>query len=90
MDRVFWSDGTRIKAGQLPDGDAWAAARDRMESARLGFINAARQSTGRFLMPVTDLPVARPPLSELIRLSQPDPDDAAPVATSSEVSSGPT
>jgi hypothetical protein len=42
MERVFWSDGTRIKAGQITD-DEWAAARDRMESARLSFINAAQK-----------------------------------------------
>lgn len=78
MDRVFWADGTRIKVGQITCDDAWAEARDRMESARLSFINAARQSLVRFLVPVTDLPVARPPLSELIRLSQPESDLAAP------------
>jgi hypothetical protein len=46
MERVFWSDGTRIKAGQITD-DEWAAARDRMESARLSFINAARRNIVR-------------------------------------------
>jgi hypothetical protein len=74
MDRVFWTDGTRIKTGQITDDDAWAVARGRMESARLAFINAARRNTVRSLVPVTDLPVARPSLSELIRLSQPGSD----------------
>lgn len=30
MDRVFWTDGTRIKTGQITDDDAWAVARGRM------------------------------------------------------------
>jgi hypothetical protein len=71
MDRAFWINGTRIKTGQVSDDDAWALARDQMESARLDFINAARRNIVRYLVPVTDLPVARPPHSELIRLSQP-------------------
>jgi hypothetical protein len=71
MDQVFWINGNRIETGQVSDEDGgWPLVRDQMESARLDFINAARRYLVRPLMPVTDLPVARPPLSELIRLSQ--------------------
>ena len=56
MDRVFWTDGTRIKTGQITDDDAWAVARDRMGSARLDFVNAAGRNIVRSLVPVTDLP----------------------------------
>ncbi len=77
MDLVFWSDGTRIKTGQITDEDSWAAARDRMESARLDFINAARRNIVHSLATVTSLPVARPALTELIRLSQPSSDATA-------------
>jgi hypothetical protein len=70
MDRVFWVNGTRIKTGQIGDEDEWAVARDQMESARLEFIDVTRRDIARALVPVTDPPVARPPRSELIRLSQ--------------------
>jgi hypothetical protein len=43
-----------------------------MESARLDFINAARRHIVRSLVPVADLPVARPSPSEFISLSQPE------------------
>jgi hypothetical protein len=86
MDRVFWINGTRIKTGQATDEDAWASARDQMESARLDFINAARRNIVRSLVPVNDLPVARPPVSELIRLSHPAADLGAADKASGEAS----
>lgn len=73
MDRVFWVNGTRIKAGLMTDEDAWALAREQMESARLDFINAARRYVVRSLVPVTDLPAARPRLPNSSRFRSPPP-----------------
>lgn len=74
MDRIFWVNGTKIKAGLITDGESWALARDQMETARLEFINAARRNIVRFSKSLTTLPVARPPLAELISLSRPSVD----------------
>jgi len=64
MDRLFWLSSIRIKGGQMSE-DAWAADRDEMEAARLRFINAARRAIVTRSAVLSDVPVARPPLSEV-------------------------
>jgi hypothetical protein len=62
IDAVFWELSLRVRRGELK-GSEWFAARDRMEAARLDFVNTARQLLAR---PGPDLP----------RLSgRPDPSD---------------
>lgn len=65
MDRAFWLCGARIKNGQLTSEDAWAEQRDAMELSRRDFINAARREPVGARQPVSDVPVARPPLTEI-------------------------
>lgn len=62
IDTVFWELSLRLRRGELK-GSEWPAARNRMEAARLDFVNTARQLLAR---PGPDLP----------RLSgRPDPSD---------------
>jgi hypothetical protein len=68
MDRAFWLCGARIKSGQLTSEDAWAEHRDAMELSRRDFINAARHEPIGAREPVSDVPVARPPLTEIRRM----------------------
>jgi hypothetical protein len=65
MDRVFWLCGARIKSGQLTSKDAWAEERESIELSRRDFINAARRHPVGARDPVSDVPVARPPLIEI-------------------------
>lgn len=65
MDRVFWLCGAQIKGGLLTSEDAWAEQRDAMELSRRDFINAARREPVGERQPVGDVPVARPPLTEI-------------------------
>jgi hypothetical protein len=65
MDRVFWLCGARIKSGQLTGEHTWAEQRDAMELSRRDFINAARREPIGRREPVGDVPVARPPLTEI-------------------------
>jgi hypothetical protein len=75
MDRAFWRCSARIRRGWKPDEDAWATVRDEMESARLEFINVARRKLTESGKTVTEVPVARLPLSELNELYGPPVDD---------------
>lgn len=62
IDAVFWELNLRIARGDLKGPD-WFPARNRMEAARLDFVNTARQLLAR-------------PGPELPRLSgRPDPSD---------------
>jgi hypothetical protein len=65
MDRVFWLCGARIKSGRLTGKDAWAEDRDAMELSRRDFVNAARRGPFGAGELVADVPVARPPLTEI-------------------------
>jgi hypothetical protein len=65
MDRVFWLCGAQLKSGQLTSEDAWAGQRDAMELSRRDFINAARREPVGERESVSDVPVARPPLTEI-------------------------
>jgi hypothetical protein len=65
MDRAFWLCGARIKSGQLTGQDAWAEQRDALEMSRRDFINAARREPVGARESVSDVPVARPPLTEI-------------------------
>ncbi len=65
MDRAFWLCGARIKSGQLTSKDAWAEEREVIELSRRDFINAARRDPVGARDPVSDVPVARPPLTEI-------------------------
>ena len=65
MDRAFWICGTWIKRGQLTSEDAWAEQRDALELSRRDFINAARREPVGARELVSDVPVARPPLTEI-------------------------
>ena len=46
IDALFWEVNLRVGRGEL-EGPDWLAARDRMETARLGFVNTARQLLAR-------------------------------------------
>lgn len=62
IDAVFWELNLQVRRGELK-GSEWFTARNRMEAARLDFVNTARQLLAR---PGPDLP----------RLSgRPDPSD---------------
>ena len=62
IDALLWEVNLRVGRGEL-EGPDWFAARDRMETARLGFVNTARQLLAR-------------PGPELRRLQgRPDPSD---------------
>jgi hypothetical protein len=65
MDRIFWLCGAQIKSGRPTDEAAWAEHRDAMELTRRDFINAARSEPIGAGELVTDVPVARPPLTEI-------------------------
>ncbi|MBO0823762.1 MAG: hypothetical protein J2P27_07860 [Actinobacteria bacterium] len=65
MDRAFWLCGAQIKSGLLAAEDAWVEQRDAMELARRDFINAARREPVGERQAVSDVPVARPPLTEI-------------------------
>ena len=52
IDAVFWELNLRVRRGELK-GPQWFPARDRMEAARLNFVNTARQLLAR---PGPDLP----------------------------------
>jgi hypothetical protein len=56
--------GRRVR-GQLTGQDAWAEQRDALEVSRRDFINAARREPVGAREPVSDVPVARPPLTEI-------------------------
>jgi hypothetical protein len=71
MDRLFWLCGAQIKGGQMTRKEDWASARDEMEVARRDFINATRRDVVDAKTPVEDVPVARPPLSEIHQLFGP-------------------
>jgi hypothetical protein len=43
MDRVFFESNASIERGEVANDVAWAAIRDEMERARLGFTNVARR-----------------------------------------------
>lgn len=68
MDRLFWLCGAQIKSEQMAGKADWARARDEMEAARRDFINATRRDVVDAKTPVDDVPVARPPLSEIHQL----------------------
>jgi hypothetical protein len=71
MDRLFWLSGGQIKRGQMAREEDWASARDEMELARRDFINATRRDVVDAKTSVEDVPVARPPLSEIHQMFGP-------------------
>jgi hypothetical protein len=58
-------EAARIKSGQLTSKDAWAEEREAIELSRRDFINAARRDPVGARDLVSDVPVARPPLTEI-------------------------
>jgi hypothetical protein len=74
LDRAFWLCGARINNRQITDEDTWAVTRDYLESARLDFINTARRRVVNAKTTVNEVPVARPPLSEIQELFGSAPD----------------
>ena len=71
IDRAFWLCGARINSGQLTSEDARGEQRDAMELSRRDFINAARREPVGAREPVSDVPVARPPLTEIRQMFGP-------------------
>jgi hypothetical protein len=71
MDRLFWLCGAQIKRGQIASDADWAGVRDEMEVARRDFINATRRDVVDAKILVDDVPVARPPLSEISHMFGP-------------------
>lgn len=65
MDRAFWLCGARIKSGQLTGKDAWTQEREVIELSRRSFINAARREPIGAWEPVRNVPVVRPPPTEI-------------------------
>lgn len=76
IDAVFWELSLRVRRGELK-GSEWFAARNRMEDARLDFVNTARQVLAR---PGPDLPrlSGRPEPSDPI-WREPTADQPTPV-----------
>jgi hypothetical protein len=62
MDEVFWDHSDQFIQQTAPGEEVWRQARDRMESARLHFINAARLHVDPRHIRLTQVPVSRPPL----------------------------
>jgi hypothetical protein len=62
MDQVFWDHSEQFIQQTATSETAWKEARDRMEAARLGFINAARLHVDPRHNPLSQVPVSRPPM----------------------------
>jgi hypothetical protein len=73
VDEVFWDCSDQFIRQVAPDEQAWGEARDRMEAARLHFINTARLHIDPQRSRLTQVPVSRPPQP---RLAGPGPEGA--------------
>ncbi|HZN76704.1 MAG TPA: hypothetical protein VFC00_34190 [Micromonosporaceae bacterium] len=60
IDEVFWRHSDRIDRGEIKDEAAWFAATGPMESARLAFVNAARDRVIGSRERLDRLPIRRP------------------------------
>lgn len=60
VDEVFWECSDQFIRQTASDEDVWDEARDRMEAARLRFINAARRYVDPQGARLTQAPVSRP------------------------------
>lgn len=60
MDEVFWHNSDQLDSGESSTEAAWLAATERMESARLNFINVARKHVIDSKVAISDFPVRRP------------------------------
>ncbi|WP_433917409.1 hypothetical protein OIE50_50625 [Streptomyces canus] len=67
MDQVFWDRSEQFIQQTATGEAAWKEARDRMEAARLDFINAARLHVDPRHSRLTQVPVSRPPLPRTVR-----------------------
>jgi hypothetical protein len=63
MDEAFWDHSDQFIQQTATSEAAWGLARDRMEAARLHFINAARTHVDPRHVRLTQVPVSRPPLT---------------------------
>ncbi|MFF8481692.1 hypothetical protein [Streptomyces antibioticus] len=61
VDEVFWACSDPFVRGTGADPHEWDEARDRMEEARLHFINTARHFFDGQRTRLTQVPVGRPP-----------------------------
>ncbi|WP_051741951.1 hypothetical protein [Streptomyces xylophagus] len=73
VDEVFWDCSDQFIRQVAPDEQSWGQARDRMETARLHFINIARLHIDPQRSRLTQVPVSRPPQP---RLADPEPEGA--------------
>lgn len=62
IDQVFWDHSEQFIQKTATGETAWEEARDRMEAARLDFINAARLHVDPRHNTLTQVPVSRSPL----------------------------
>ncbi|MCT9077873.1 hypothetical protein [Streptomyces fulvoviolaceus] len=62
MDEVFWDHSDQFVQQTATGEEVWRVARDRMEGARLNFINAARLHVDPRHTRLAQVPVSRPPL----------------------------
>jgi hypothetical protein len=63
MDAIFWASTAQMKTIGRNEED-WAAIVQRLESARLTFINIARQEIVGLRTTLDRLPIARPPMGK--------------------------
>ncbi|MFI6833090.1 hypothetical protein ACIBG5_38660 [Kribbella sp. NPDC050241] len=60
MDELFWQNSEMVVRGELNDETAWEAASQRMEAARLNFINTAKRHVIGSRSRLNRLPIRRP------------------------------
>ena len=83
VDEVFWACSDRFVRNTGADADDWDEARDRMEAARLHFINTARHYIDPERTRLTQVPVSRPAWRRASGRAvgpQPDPGNAPDAA----------
>lgn len=73
MDEVFWTHSDQFIQQTATSETAWKEARDRMEGARLNFINAARLHVDPRQDRLAQVPVSRPPLPDTAGTRTPPP-----------------
>ncbi|WP_211270817.1 hypothetical protein [Streptomyces yerevanensis] len=84
MDEVFWDHRDQFIQQTAPGEEVWRQARDRMETARLHFINAARPHVDPRHTRLTQVPVSRPPLPHLTDSGADQQPDGRPTPDASD------
>lgn len=72
VDEVFWACSDQLLRQTASNEHVWGEARDRMEAARLHFINTARRHVDPHRARLTQAPVSRPPRPSIAGRPGPD------------------